>query len=167
MAIAHRSQAGFEQRLALRRRADIEAVPQTFAGRAYWAIKDPVRLKYFHLNDEEYCVFEALDGTASLAGIREKFERRFAPRRLALAQIQSFLGQLHHEGLILADAPGQSHELLEAATENCAGVRGRPTSRTCSPFASVDSIPSGFSTGWLPVVVGFLYSRPSRSRQHL
>jgi putative peptide zinc metalloprotease protein len=113
MASVDQSQTGFERPLALRRRTDLEAVPQTFAGRAYWAVKDPVRLKYFHLNDEEYCVFEALDGTASLAGIREKFERRFAPRRLALAQIQSFLGQLHQEGLILADARGQSHELLE------------------------------------------------------
>ena len=113
MANFDRTEAGFERPLALRRRNDLEAVPQIFAGRAYWAIKDPVRLKYFHLNDEEYCVFEALDGTASLAGIREKFERRFAPRRLALAQIQSFLGQLHQEGLILADARGQSHELLE------------------------------------------------------
>ena len=102
-----------ERPLALRRRCDLEAVPQTFAGRAYWAVKDPVRLKYFHLNDEEYCVFEALDGTASLAGIRETFERRFAPRRLALSQIQTFLGQLHQEGLILADAAGQSYELLE------------------------------------------------------
>lgn len=111
--ISHHSEAGFERRLALRRRSDLEAVPQTFAGRAYWAIKDPVRLKYFHLNDEEYCVFESLDGTASLADIREKFESRFAPRRLALGQIQSFLGQLHREGLILADAPGQAHELLE------------------------------------------------------
>jgi putative peptide zinc metalloprotease protein len=109
----HRSETGFERRLALRRRTDLEAVSQTFAGRAYWAIKDPVRLKYFHLNDEEYCVLAALDGTATLAGIRERFERRFAPRRLALSQIQSFLGQLHQEGLILADAPGQSHELLE------------------------------------------------------
>ena len=102
-----------ERQLALRRRHDLEVVPQTFSGRRYWAIKDPVRLRYFHLNDEEYCVWSTLDGTASLAGIRDLFERQFAPRRLALTQIQSFLGQLHREGLILADTPGQAHELLE------------------------------------------------------
>src|SRR5579872_819087 len=113
MVIADNAPAGFERRLALRRRNDLEAVLQTFSGRRYWAIKDPVRLRYFHLNDEEYCVFNLLDGTISLAGIREKFESHFAPRRLALAQIQSFLGQLHKEGLLLADAPGQSRELLE------------------------------------------------------
>src|SRR5260221_11396423 len=117
MTDMHRPEPAFERPLALRRRADLEAVPQTFAGRVYWAIKDPVRLKYFHLNDEEYCVFEALDGTASLAGIREKFESRFAPRRLALVQIQAFLGQLHQDGLILADARGQSHELIERGND--------------------------------------------------
>jgi putative peptide zinc metalloprotease protein len=113
MAFDDTPQTAFEKPLAVRRRTDLKAVPQTFTGRRYWAIKDPVRLRYFHLNDEEYCVFTALDGTASLAGIRARFERQFAPRRLALTQIQSFLGQLHQEGLIVADAAGQSHELLE------------------------------------------------------
>lgn len=105
--------AGLERPLALRRRHDLEAVPQIFAGRRYWAIKDPVRLRYFHLRDEEYCVWESLDGGASLADLRDRFERRFAPRRLAPAQLQSFLGALHHEGLILADAPGQGGEMLD------------------------------------------------------
>ncbi len=113
MPTSLRSEPGPERPLALRRRTDLETVPQTFAGRVFWAVKDPVRLKYFHLSDEEYCVFESLDGTASLAGIREKFESRFAPRRLALPQIQSFLGQLHQEGLILADARGQADELIQ------------------------------------------------------
>ena len=107
--------ARLDRPLALRRRCDIIAVPQTFAGRRLWAIKDPVALRYFHLTDEEYRVFEALDGSVSLADIQQKFERRFAPRRLTLGQLQSFLGQLHQEGLILADAPGQSAELLKRA----------------------------------------------------
>ena len=110
------SAAGLNRRLALRRRCDLEAVPQTFSGRRYWAIKDPVRLRYFHLRDEEYCIFAALDGTATLADLRDTFERQFAPRRLAASQIQSFLGTLHREGLLLADAPGQTEELLKRAS---------------------------------------------------
>jgi len=105
--------AGLERPLSLRRRHDLEVVPQIFSGQRYWAVKDPVRLRYFHLRDEEYCVWESLDGEASLADIRARFERRFAPRRLAAAQLQSFLGALHHEGLIVADAPGQGGEMLE------------------------------------------------------
>src|SRR5438874_7332847 len=99
--------------LALRRRRDIIAVPQVFSGRRLWAVKDPVTLRYFHLREEEYRVFEALDGKSSLAEIQKAFELRFAPRRLTLGQLQSFLGLLHQAGLILADAPGQTGELLK------------------------------------------------------
>jgi putative peptide zinc metalloprotease protein len=107
---------GLNRRLALRRRCDLEAVPQTFGGQRFWAIKDPVRLRYFHLRDEEYCLFSSLDGTATLAGLCDRFERQFAPRRLAVGQLQSFLGMLHQEGLLLADAPGQTEELLKRAS---------------------------------------------------
>jgi putative peptide zinc metalloprotease protein len=103
------------RRLALRRRCDLEAIPQTFSGQRFWAIKDPVRLRYFHLRDEEYCIFSALNGTTTLADLKDEFERQFAPRRVAVGQIQSFLGALHHEGLLLADAPGQMEELLKRA----------------------------------------------------
>ncbi|MBS0262103.1 MAG: HlyD family efflux transporter periplasmic adaptor subunit [Planctomycetes bacterium] len=113
MSLASANPAGMNRRLALRRRADLEAVPQTFGGERFWAIKDPVRLRYFHLRDEEYCIFASLDGTATLDGLREKFEREFAPRRLAISQLQSFLATLHGEGLLLADAPGQTDELLK------------------------------------------------------
>ncbi len=101
--------------LALRRRRDIISVPQVFSGRRLWAVKDPVTLRYFHLREEEFRVFEALDGNLSLAEIQQAFQSRFAPRRLTLGQLQSFLGLLHQEGLILADAPGQSGELLKRA----------------------------------------------------
>src|SRR5262245_35622755 len=105
--------AGRDRPLALRRRSDLVAVPQTFSGRRIWAIKDPLRLRYFHLNDEEYCVLRSLDGASSPAQIQELFQSRFAPRRLSFAQLESFLGVLHQEGLILADASGQAAELLE------------------------------------------------------
>src|SRR5262245_1006521 len=112
-AKTHRVVSGLDRPLALRRRTDIVAVPQTFSGQRIWAIKDPLALRYFHLRDEEYWVLQALDGQTSLAEIQEEFERHFAPRRLAIPEIQSFLGLLHEEGLILADTPGQADELLE------------------------------------------------------
>jgi putative peptide zinc metalloprotease protein len=104
-----------ERPLAVRRRRDVVAVLQVFSGRRVWAVKDPVSLRYFHLSEEEFGVFESLDGASSLAEIQHAFERRFAPRRLSLTQLQSFLGLLHQEGLILADAPGQTDELLKRA----------------------------------------------------
>src|SRR5262245_21079806 len=81
--------AGRDRPLALRRRSDLVAVPQTFSGRRIWAVKDPLRLRYFHLNDEEYCVLRSLDGASSPAQIQELFQSRFAPRRLSFAQLES------------------------------------------------------------------------------
>jgi len=72
-------------------------------------------LRYFHLTDEEYCLFEALDGSASLAELQKKFELRFAPRRLSLQMLESFLGLLHEDGLVIADSPGQGGELARRA----------------------------------------------------
>ncbi|MGE5193155.1 MAG: hemolysin D, partial [Deltaproteobacteria bacterium] len=109
------SSSGLDRPLALRRRPDVFAVPQMFSGQRLWALKDPVTLRYFHLRDEEYWVFQALDGHASLAGIQRNFEKNFAPRRLTLSHLQTFLGMLHQEGLILAEAPGQAGELLDRA----------------------------------------------------
>ncbi len=109
--------AGLDRPLALRRRADVVAVPQTFSGKRIWAVKDPVALRYFHLRDEEYFVLQALDGRTSLAEIQERFENRFAPHRLSRAHLQSFLAMLHQEGLILAEAPGQTGEVLERAAK--------------------------------------------------
>jgi putative peptide zinc metalloprotease protein len=108
-----RAVSGLERPLALRRRTDVTAVPQTFSGQRVWAVKDPVALRYFHFRDEEFWVFQALDGRTGLAEIQRQFERHFAPRRLAIPEIQSFLGVLHEEGLVLADAPGQTGEILE------------------------------------------------------
>lgn len=109
------SVSGLERPLALRRRQDIVAVLQIFSGQKIWAVKDPVTLRYFHLRDEEYWVWKSLDGATSLAAIQANFEKHFVPRRLTFTQLQSFLGVLHQEGLILADAPGQAAELLKRA----------------------------------------------------
>ncbi len=149
--------SGLERRLALRRRQDIIAVPQLFSGQRLWAVKDPVTLRYFHLREEEYWVWQALDGQSSLADIQERFESRFAPHRLTYPQLQSFLGVLHQEGLILADAPGQTAELLKrgsalrrkkllAALSNVLAIR----------FRGID--PQRF-LDWLLARLGWLISR--------
>jgi putative peptide zinc metalloprotease protein len=99
--------------LSLRMRPDLRIEPQVFAGRRYWAIKDPVSLSYFHLREEEYGILRMLDGRTSLHDIVARFERDFAPKRLSLPQLQAFLGMLHETGLVTADASGQGRTLLE------------------------------------------------------
>lgn len=99
--------------LPLRRRADLICNEQQIGGTRFWHVKDPVSQRYFQLRVEEYAVLQMLDGTASLRDIRRQFEQQFAPQRLSLAQVQSFLGMLHSSGLIISDSPGQANHLLE------------------------------------------------------
>ena len=106
------------RRLRLRKRRDLRVEPLEFGRRRYWGVKDPVALRYYQLRDEEFRILQMLDGTTSLDDIRERFEREFAPRRLTPQQLESFIGMLHTEGLIVAEAPGQGRQLLRVRRRN-------------------------------------------------
>jgi len=96
-----------------RMRPDLVLAEQGGKGERTWTVKDPVRLKYYQLAEEEFAVLRLLDGRQSGADIRRQFERQFAPRQLSPAALQSYVAQLHSQGLLLADAPEQGTELLE------------------------------------------------------
>ena len=79
MAKATHSDSAVGRPVSLRMRHDLTIRAQYYGGRRFWAIKDPVSLRYFQLRDEEYFVLRALDGTTSPREIKERFEREFAP----------------------------------------------------------------------------------------
>ncbi len=107
------SSSSVDRPLALTRRRDLIKEPMTFRETCCWNVKDPVSLRYYQLSDEELFIQEQVDGVASLAEIQRRFERRFAPRKLELSQLHSFLGNLHRAGLIEARVAGQGEQLLE------------------------------------------------------
>ena len=113
MSVALQPQTAETRVLPLRCRADLDCREQQIGGSRYWHVKDPVTLRYFQLKPEEHAVLKMLDGTVSLQQIRQRFEEQFAPQRLSVAQLQSFLVMLHGNGLIQSDAPGQADVLLE------------------------------------------------------
>ena len=43
----------------LRKRADLTAERQTYQGRSYWVVKDPVALKYYRFHDEEFALLRS------------------------------------------------------------------------------------------------------------
>jgi putative peptide zinc metalloprotease protein len=98
--------------LALSMRRDLVVRRQTWQGREYWTIKDPLALKYYRFEDEEFAVLSMLDGHASSRAIRDEFERRFAPQRINAGQLQHLLMMLHRSNLLLANAAGQGQALL-------------------------------------------------------
>jgi putative peptide zinc metalloprotease protein len=98
--------------LALRMRPDLVAERQTWQGREYWLVKDPLTLKYFRFEAEEFALLSMLDGRASSEEIRERFAERFAPQRISAAELQELAANLHKTHLVIADAAGQGGELL-------------------------------------------------------
>jgi len=143
--------------LAVRRRLDISAREQQYQGQAYWVLKDPLRLKYYRLEPEEYWLWQQLDGTLSLAELCERFEAKFRPQRLSLAELQQFLSSLHAHNLVLSDAPEQGAALLERQRE---GARRARTERLTNVLAiRFQGIDPDRLLQWLYPRVSWMFSR--------
>jgi len=103
--------------IALKRRPDLTATRQRYQGQDYWVVKEPLGLKYFRFQDEEYAILQMLDGAVSLDDLKERFAERFAPQRIALRDLENFLGMLHRSGLVISTATGQGEQLKRRRDE--------------------------------------------------
>ncbi len=97
--------------LLLRMRPDLFVETQTYQGREYRVVKDPISLKYFRFEEEEFCLLEMLDGTASPDQIKRRFDFEFAPQKITLQEFYQFTGMLYRSALLVSDSPGQGIEL--------------------------------------------------------
>ena len=105
-----------------------------YQGHPYIVVKEPVGLKYFRFQEEEYAILAMLDGQTSLDDIKEEFEDRFAPEKITLQDLQNFIGMLHRSGLVVSEAPGQGKQLIERRDERTRARRcwgPFPTSWRC------------------------------------
>ena len=148
-----------ERALPVRRRPDVQVYPQHFQGRPCWVIKDPVSLRYFRLQEEEYLLWQMLDGRHSLRQLQEEFARRFRPRTIRADEIQRFVGMLHQAGLVLSDRPGQAAELYRQARQQrrwrlAAGA----TNLLAIRFRGIN--PDGLLDRMVPYV-GWIFSPPA------
>jgi putative peptide zinc metalloprotease protein len=101
------------KQVKLRVRADLSITEQRYEGRLCQVVKDPVSLKYYRFNQQEYYVFERLNGGNTLEEIRKDFEKRFAPDRLTLEDLEGFARQLVTAGLVQHESPNAGRELFE------------------------------------------------------
>src|SRR3954468_8649436 len=101
----------------LRMRPDLQVTRQSYQGREYWVIKDPLGLRYYRFEDEEHALLSLLDGRSSLDQVRDRFEARFAPQKISAAELHQLIGLLYRNGLLLSDLPGQGDQLAERANQ--------------------------------------------------
>ncbi len=102
----------------MRMRADLIAKRQCYEGRDCWVVKDPVAMKYFRFEEEEYRLLKMIDGEMSPDQIKRKFEFDFSPQKLSLQELFQLIGMLYRNSLVVSDAPEQGESLRQRAVEN-------------------------------------------------
>ncbi len=103
--------------LPVRVRPDLKAKQQRYLGQMYWVVKDPVGLKYYRFQEEEYAILHMLDGQASLDEIKVEFEQRFPPQKITVEELGRFVGMLHKSALVIASVAGQGEQLVKRRWE--------------------------------------------------
>jgi putative peptide zinc metalloprotease protein len=143
--------------LPVRLRPDVSVEEQRYGGRTWWVFKEPVGMNYFRFREEDYFVLTLLDGRHSLDEIQAAFRRRFAPEKIGVAELQSFIGQAFQSGLLLTDQPGQGAELLQRRNEKKAReLKAAVSNLLAVRFKGVD--PEGF-LNWLHPRLKWIYTR--------
>jgi len=104
-----------EQELLGRPRRELQAVPQVFDGQPYWVIKDPLSLRYYRLNREEYFIFEQLRGGVTLEQLKEAHRKEFRSDLLTNQDIAGFVRSLTAKNLLLLEQPDRDEKLFRNA----------------------------------------------------
>lgn len=145
--------------IGLKKRSDLSYSRQKYQGREYNVVKDPLSLKYYRFEDEEFELFHMLDGTKSADEVKRAFEKKFAPQKITLAELQQFIGMLFSNSLLVSNAPGQGIQLNKRGHEN-------KKKRRLAALSNVLAIRfKGFDPdrilNWLDRWVGWFFSIPA------
>lgn len=94
-------------------RPDLQMSEQKYEGKVYHVVKDPVCLRYYRFNRQEYSVFRMFDGKHTLEDVRNAFEEEHKPHRLEFQDLEAFARQLVMAGLVQAEHAGAGKHLFE------------------------------------------------------
>ena len=100
------------KQVRLRVRPDLQITEQKYEGRTCHVVKDPVCLRYYRFNKQEYYVFQLFDGGHTMEDVRKNFEDEFKPHRLEYNDLESFARQLVTAGLVQQEAAGTGKHLF-------------------------------------------------------
>lgn len=99
--------------IPLQVREDLVVRRIEYQGIGYWVIKDPVGLKYYRLQPEQYHVLQLLDSQRNIEDIRDGLQKFLPTVRLQLTDIQHLITDLHQKGLVFSKRAGQGKSLLK------------------------------------------------------
>src|SRR5580698_5485090 len=105
------------KQVRLRRRSDLNIVPQRYEGRMYFVVKDPVSLRYYRFKEQEHYLLHLMDGGHTMDQCQKSVEDRFRPQRLRLEDLEQFGQQLLQMGLVQNESPQAGKQLYEHRTK--------------------------------------------------
>ena len=151
--------SSMDRPLNLRMRSDLIAERQRYQGRDFWIIKDPISLRYFRFEEEEYTLLKMLDGGRSPEQIKRQFDFDYAPQKITMQELYQFIGMLYRSCLLVSDAAGQGTELKKRGDQ-------RASQSFKSSLSNVLAIRfRGFDPDWilgcLDARLGWLFSWPA------
>ena len=97
----------------LKVRPDLQITDQRYEGKIFHVVKDPVCLRYYRFNRQEYFVFNLFDGAHTMEAVRKRFEDEFKPHRLEFQDLESFARQLVTAGLVQHETGGAGKHLFQ------------------------------------------------------
>ena len=100
------------KQVRLKVRPDLQTYEQKYEGKTFHVVKDPVCLRYYRFNKQEYFVFSLFDGEHTMEQAREAFEEEFKPHRLEHQDLESFARQLVTAGLVQHEQAGAGKHLF-------------------------------------------------------
>jgi putative peptide zinc metalloprotease protein len=100
------------KQVRLKVRPDLQVYEQKYEGKTFHVVKDPVCLRYYRFNKQEYFVFSLFDGDHTMEQAREAFEEEFKPHRLEHQDLESFARQLVTAGLVQHEQAGAGKHLF-------------------------------------------------------
>lgn len=107
------SPAERRKQVRLRVRPDLHLFEQKYEGKTFHVVKDPVCLRYYRFNRQEFFVFQLFDGRHTMEEVQEAFEEEFKPMRLEPQDLEGFARQLVTAGLVQNEQPGAARHLFE------------------------------------------------------
>jgi putative peptide zinc metalloprotease protein len=100
------------KQVRLKVRPDLQVFEQKYEGKLYHVVKDPVCLRYYRFNKQEYFVFHLFDGEHTMEEVQQAFEEEFTPQRLEHNDLEGFARQLVTAGLVQNEQPGAGRHLF-------------------------------------------------------
>jgi putative peptide zinc metalloprotease protein len=102
---------------APRLRPDADIVPQTFRGKTYFVLKDPVTLQFYRVRDVEREILNQLDGHTTLGDIHDRLRAKYGPETPSFRELARFTYMLRHANLTVGEGGEETHWAVERATK--------------------------------------------------